>query len=225
MKVLKNQGQVLQIINRKLNELRKKFDEAEDELEEAEIYGQRTSIISVKNYIRCTIEDHGCFEEEDLAHVCDYADGAEEKCREFHNLRDALFMKGLAKGAAWARVEIEDRMMEPIMKVLKDPDDLFRAMNRKEREYQRDIDDASDVARAKAVGRAMAVLRISILVGSITLDRDFTEADMESPREYADRAERVAERYDDRENVEAWLARGRVEGAAWALQEIERRMR
>ena len=112
------------------------------------------------------------------------------------------------------------------MKVLKDPDDLFRAMNRKEREYQRAIDDdASDVARAKAVGRAMAVLRISILVGSITLDRDFTEADMERPREYADRAERVAERYDGCENVEAWLARGRVEGAAWAMQEIEKRMR
>lgn len=111
------------------------------------------------------------------------------------------------------------------MKVLKDPDDLFRAMNRKEREYQRAIDDASDVARAKAVGRAMAVLHISILVGSITLDRDFTEADMERPREYADREERVAERYDGCENVEAWLARGRVEGAAWALQEIEKRMR
>ena len=31
MKVLKNQGQVLQIINRKLNELRKKFDEADGE--------------------------------------------------------------------------------------------------------------------------------------------------------------------------------------------------
>lgn len=61
------------------------------------------------------------------------------------------------------------------MKALKDPDDLFRAMNRKEREYQRGIDDASDVARAKVVGRAMAVLRISILVGSITLDRDFKE--------------------------------------------------
>ena len=45
------------------------------------------------------------------------------------------------------------------MKVLKDPDDLFRAMNQKEREYQRGIDDASDVARAKAVDRAMAVLR------------------------------------------------------------------
>lgn len=94
------------------------------------------------------------------------------------------------------------------MKVLKDPDDLFRAMNRKEREYQRAIDDASDDARAKAVGRAMAVRYISILVGSITLDRDFTEADMERLRE----------------NVEAWLARGRVEGAAWALKEIEKRM-
>lgn len=110
------------------------------------------------------------------------------------------------------------------MKVLKDGFDLFLAMNRKEGEYQRAIDDASDVARAKAVGNAMAVLHISILVGSITFDRDFTEADMESPREYADREERVAERYDDRENVEAWIARGRAEGAAWALQEIEKRM-
>lgn len=110
------------------------------------------------------------------------------------------------------------------MKVLKDGFDLFLAMNRKEGEYQRAIDDASDIARAKAVGSAMAVLHISILVGSITLDRDFTEADMEGLREYADRKERVAERYDDRENVEAWLARGRAEGAAWALQEIEKRM-
>lgn len=110
------------------------------------------------------------------------------------------------------------------MKVLKDPASLFWAMNRKECEYQRGIDDISGVVRAKAVGRAIAVLRISILVGSITLDRDFTEADMERVREYADRKERVAERYDDRENVEAWLARGHVEGAAWALKEIEKRM-
>lgn len=110
------------------------------------------------------------------------------------------------------------------MKVLKDPASLFGAMNRKVLEYKRALDDASDVARAKAAGRATAVLRISILVGSITLDRDFTEADMERVREYADRKERVAERYGDRENVEAWIARGCVEGAAWALKEIEKRM-
>lgn len=30
--------------------------------------------------------------------------------------------------------------------------------------------------------------------------------------------------HNERENVEAWIARGRVEGAAWALQEIEKRM-
>ena len=111
------------------------------------------------------------------------------------------------------------------MKVLKDASSLFRAMHRKRLEYERDIGDPSDVARAKAAGRAIAVLHILILVSATAFHRDFTEADMERPREYADREERVAERYDDREDVEAWLARGRVEGAAWALQEIERRMR
>lgn len=110
------------------------------------------------------------------------------------------------------------------MKVLKDPYDLFRAMNRKVHECQQVIGNASDVARAKAAGRATAVLRISILVDLITLDRDFTEADMERVREYADRKERVAKRYGDLENVEAWIARGCVEGAAWALKEIEKRM-
>lgn len=111
MKVLKDPDQVLQIMNRKLDELHKRFVEA-GVGESTEISGQESAIISVAGHIRHAIEDHGCFEEEDLAHVCDYADGAEEKCREFHNLRDALFMKGLAEGAAWARVGLEDRMME-----------------------------------------------------------------------------------------------------------------
>ena len=110
------------------------------------------------------------------------------------------------------------------MKVLKDPDDLFRAMNRKRSEYGRIVSNSSGQGETEAMGQAVANHEIVIMVGSITLDRDFTEADMERPREYADRAERVAERYDGCENVEAWLARGRVEGAAWALQEIEKRM-
>lgn len=109
MKVSKDPDQVLQIMNRKLNELRKKFDEADGE-EASEISGQEVAIIDIAGDIRHALEDHGCFEEEDLAHVCDYVDGAEEKCREFHNLRDAWFMKGLAKGAAWALQEIEKRM-------------------------------------------------------------------------------------------------------------------
>lgn len=41
MKVLKDPAHVLHIMDEKLDELRKKFDEAEDELEEAEIHGRR----------------------------------------------------------------------------------------------------------------------------------------------------------------------------------------
>ena len=111
MKVLKNQGQVLQIINRKLNELRKKFDEADGE-EASEISGQEVAIIDIAGHIRYAIEDHGCFEEEDLAHVCDYVDDAKEKDHEYRNPRDTWFMKGLAKRAAWALQEIEKRMEE-----------------------------------------------------------------------------------------------------------------
>lgn len=111
MKVLKDPDQVLQIINRKLNELRKKFDEADGE-EASEISGQEVAIIDIAGHIRHAIEDHGCFEEEDMAHVCDYVDDAKEKDHEYRNPRDTWFMKGLAKRAAWALKEIEKRMEE-----------------------------------------------------------------------------------------------------------------
>ena len=110
------------------------------------------------------------------------------------------------------------------MKVLKNPDDLILAMHRKRLEYERDIGDADDVTRAKVAGCVIAVVHILTLVSAITFSRDFTEADMERPRKYAGRKERVAEQYGDRENVEAWLARGCVKGATWALKEIEKRM-
>lgn len=109
MKVLKNQGQVLQIINRKLNELRKKFDEADGE-EASEISGQEVAIIDVAGHIRHAIEDHGYFGVEDMARVYEYVDDAKEKDYEHRNPRDTWFMKGLAKRAAWALKEIEKRM-------------------------------------------------------------------------------------------------------------------
>lgn len=46
MKVLKDPGQVLQIMNRKLDELRKKFDAADGE-EASEISGQEVSILDI----------------------------------------------------------------------------------------------------------------------------------------------------------------------------------
>lgn len=111
MKVLKDTGQVLQIMNRKLNELRKKFDEADGE-EASEISGQEVSIICVKNHIRCAIEYHNGSDEDDMAGVYEYAADTKRSAREYSNPRDTWFMKGRAEGAAWALQEIEKRMEE-----------------------------------------------------------------------------------------------------------------
>ena len=111
MKVLKNQGQVLQIINRKLNELRKKFDEADGE-EASEISGQEVAIIDIAGDIRHALEAHGYFGVEDMARVYEYVDDAKEKDHEYRNPRDTWFMKGLAESAAWVLKEIEKRAEE-----------------------------------------------------------------------------------------------------------------
>lgn len=112
MKVLKNQGQVLQIMNRKLDELHKKYDAAEGN-EATEIGGQEAAIIGIAGHIRRAIEDHGYFGVEDMACVYEYVDDAEGEANKYHrNPRDTWFMKGLAKGATWARVGLEDRMAE-----------------------------------------------------------------------------------------------------------------
>nr|DAH68293.1 MAG TPA: hypothetical protein [Caudoviricetes sp.] len=113
MKVLKDPGQVLEIMIRKLNKLREKFDDADGE-EASEISGQKTAIIRIVAYIHHAIKDHGCFGVEDMACVHKYADDAKEEANKpFRNPRIAWFVKGLAKGAAWACVGLEDRMMEP----------------------------------------------------------------------------------------------------------------
>lgn len=109
MKILKDPGQVLEIMSRKLNELRKKFDEA-GEGEDTEISGQEVSIICVKNHIRCAIEYHHRFDESDMAGVYKYAADTKRSAREYSNPGDTWFMKGRAEGAAWALKEIEKRM-------------------------------------------------------------------------------------------------------------------
>lgn len=109
MKVLKDPGQVLQIMNRKLDELHKKFDEADGD-DAAEIGGQESAIIRIARHIFHAIEDHGYFGADNIAWVYDYVDDAKEKDHEYRNPRDTWFMKGLAKRAAWALKEVEKRM-------------------------------------------------------------------------------------------------------------------
>lgn len=116
MKVLKDPVQALQIMDKKLDKLRKsrkRFTEA-DGKEATEISGQETAIIRIAAYIRLAIKHHGCFGTGDMACVRIYADDAkEESNKPFNNPRVTWFVKGLAKGAAWACVGLEDRMMEP----------------------------------------------------------------------------------------------------------------
>lgn len=111
MKVLKDADQVLHIMDAKMDELHKRFDEA-DEKEATEISGQEVSIICVKNHIRCAIEYHHRFDESDMAGVYKYAADTKRSAREYSNPRDTWFMKGRAEGAAWALKEIEKRMEE-----------------------------------------------------------------------------------------------------------------
>ena len=111
MKVLKDPGQVLQIMDRKLDELHKRFDKADEE-EASEISGQEVAIIDIAGHIRHAIEDHDYFGVEDMACVYEYVDDAKEKDHEYRNPRDTWFMKGLAKRAAWACAVLEDRMEE-----------------------------------------------------------------------------------------------------------------
>ena len=117
MKVLKDAEKVLHIMDAKLDELRKSrkrlFTEA-DGKEATEISGQETAIIRIAAYIRLAIKHHGCFGSEDMACIYIYADDAKEEANKpFRNPRVTWFVKGLAKGAAWACVGLEDRMMEP----------------------------------------------------------------------------------------------------------------
>lgn len=111
MKVLKDPWQGLHIMDAKMDELHKRFDEA-DEKAATEISGQEVAIIRVKNHIRCAIEDHRRFDGSDMAGVYEYAADTKRSAREYGNPRDTWYMKGRAKGAAWALKEIEKRMEE-----------------------------------------------------------------------------------------------------------------
>lgn len=113
------------------------------------------------------------------------------------------------------------------MKILKDPDDLFRAMNLKRLEYGRIVSNSSSQGKAEAMGQAIANHEIVIMVGSIILDRNFTEYDLKRVRDYIAHAEKRLKLYEAFSgcDCEPWFTRGRVKGAVWALKEIEKRMR
>lgn len=114
MKVLKDPNLVLRIMRAKLDELHKRFNEAEGN-DAAEISGQEVAIINIARQVRHAIEDHGYFGHDylgvrDMVCVYEYVADARGKFREYGNPRDTCFMKGRAEGATWAMKEIEKRM-------------------------------------------------------------------------------------------------------------------
>lgn len=99
-------------MGRKLKKLHEEFNEADGD-ETIVLYGQEVAITAIKNHILHAIEDHDLFEVEDMLCVYEYADDAKkESRRECSDARDMAFKKGLAKGAAWAVLGLEDRMEE-----------------------------------------------------------------------------------------------------------------
>lgn len=117
MKVLEDPVYVLHVMDAKLDELhksRKRLFTEPTGKEATEISGQETAIIRIAVYIRHAIKHHGCFGAEDMACIHKYADDAKEEANKpFLNPRVTWFVKGLAKGAAWACVGLEVRMEEP----------------------------------------------------------------------------------------------------------------
>lgn len=111
MKILKNPDQVLHIMDAKLDELYERFDKANGE-EAAEISGKDVAIIEIAGHIRHAIKRHGYFGVEDMACIDKYVDNDKKEDHEYRNTKDTWFMKGIAKGAAWALHEIEKRMEE-----------------------------------------------------------------------------------------------------------------
>lgn len=111
MKVLKDADNVLHIMDAKMDELHKKYVET-DGKEATEIGGQEAAIIRIARHIRHAIEDYGYFGVKDMAWVYEYVNDAKENDHEYRNPRDTWFMKGLAKGAAWACAKLEGRLEE-----------------------------------------------------------------------------------------------------------------
>lgn len=111
MKVLKDPAQVLDILNAKLKELHKRFDEAGND-EATEISGQEVAIICIAEHVRYLLDNYKPFKEEDMAGVYKYVNDAKAENYEHRNPRDTLFERGRAEGAVWALKEIEKRMEE-----------------------------------------------------------------------------------------------------------------
>ena len=111
------------------------------------------------------------------------------------------------------------------MKVLKNPGQVLQIMNRKLDELRKKFEEAEDrLEEAEIHGQEVSIICVKNHIRcAIEYHHRFDGSDMAGVYKYAADTKRSAREYGDL--WDTWYMKGRVEGAAWALQEIEKRMR
>lgn len=109
------------------------------------------------------------------------------------------------------------------MKVLKDADQVLHIMNAKLDELYERYDKATGEEAAEISGKEVAIIDIAGHIRHALEDHGyFGVEDMACVYEYVDDAKEKDHEY--RNPRDTWFMKGLAKRAAWALQEIEKRM-
>lgn len=110
------------------------------------------------------------------------------------------------------------------MKVLKDPDQVLQILNRKTKALHKRFIEADGKEATEIGGQEAAIIRIARHIRHAIEDHGyFGVEDMARVYEYVDDAKEKDHEY--RNPRDTWFMKGLAKRAAWALQEIEKRMR
>lgn len=110
------------------------------------------------------------------------------------------------------------------MKVLKDPDQVLQIMDRKLDKLRKKFDEAEDeLEEAEIYGQRTSIISVKNYIRCTIEDHGcFEEEDLARVYEYVDDAKEKDHEY--RNPRDTWFMKGLAKRAAWALQEIEKRM-
>lgn len=109
------------------------------------------------------------------------------------------------------------------MKILKDPDQVLQIMSRKMKALHKRFDEADGKEATEISGQEVAIISVAGHIRhAIEYHHRFDESDMAGVYKYAADTKRSAREYSNPRDT--WFMKGRAEGAAWALKEIEKRM-
>lgn len=110
------------------------------------------------------------------------------------------------------------------MKVLKDPDQVLQIMDRKLKALYKRSDKANGEEASEISGQGVAIIDIAMHIRHALEDHGyFGVEDMACVYEYVDDAKEKDHEY--RNPRDTWFMKGLAKCAAWALQEIEKRMK